>query len=96
MRAVCSAIDDLAVRKTEVAMAMRILFALGFVMSGLMIGSEPASAKHIIRAWCLNVSEAWGGGHFSCDYNTYEQCMASRSANGEWCMQNPALGRQRY
>jgi len=42
--------------------------------------------------WCLNVSEGRGGSHFRCDYATYGQCMASRTTNGEWCMQNPALG----
>ena len=42
--------------------------------------------------WCLNVSEARGGGVYRCNYATYSQCMAARTANGEWCMQNPALG----
>jgi hypothetical protein len=43
-------------------------------------------------AWCLNVSEGLGGNIFRCQYATYNQCMASRTTNGEWCMQNPALG----
>jgi len=48
--------------------------------------------------WCLNVNEGRGGGVFRCYYATYGQCMASRTANGEWCMRNPALGGepQRY
>ena len=44
-------------------------------------------------SWCLNVKEARGG-YYRCDYATYDQCMASRTANGEWCMQNPALSYQ--
>jgi Protein of unknown function (DUF3551) len=42
--------------------------------------------------WCLNMTEHRGGGIFRCYYATYEQCMASRTANGEWCMLNPELG----
>jgi Protein of unknown function (DUF3551) len=46
--------------------------------------------------WCLNVTEFRGGGHFRCQYASYQECMASRTANGEWCMLNPALGNQYY
>ena len=54
----------------------------------------PAEARPVefYGRWCLNVSEARGGGHYRCDYATYGQCMASRTTNGEWCMRNPALG----
>jgi len=41
--------------------------------------------------WCLNVKEDRGGGRYVCSFATYEQCMASRTANGEWCMLNPEL-----
>ena len=45
--------------------------------------------------WCLNVSEFRGGGSYRCNFATRDQCMASRSANGEWCMLNPELQAQR-
>ena len=41
--------------------------------------------------WCRNVSEMNGRAGYLCIYATYEQCMASRTANGEWCMVNPEL-----
>jgi hypothetical protein len=54
--------------------------------------SAEARPVALYERWCLNVIEGRGGDVFRCDYATYNQCMASRAANGEWCMLNPALG----
>jgi hypothetical protein len=69
-----------------------------FVMIGAVAATlltALAAEARPVRAyerWCLNVNEPRGGGHYRCSFATYEQCMASRTANGEWCMQNPELG----
>ena len=47
------------------------------------------AAQARATAWCLN-EKVTGG--FRCGFTSYEQCMAARSSNGDWCMQNPAGG----
>jgi hypothetical protein len=69
-----------------------------FVMIGAvaatLLTALAAEARPVrpYERWCLNISEGRGGSYYRCNYATYDQCMASRTANGEWCMQNPELG----
>jgi hypothetical protein len=73
-------------------------FMKNFVVIGAMaatlLTAMAAEARPVrpYERWCLNVSEGRGGDVFRCQYATYGQCMASRTANGEWCMLNPELG----
>lgn len=73
---------------------MKNFVMIGAVAATLLTALAAAEARPVrpYERWCLNVNEARGGGVFRCNYATYNQCMASRTANGEWCMLNPALG----
>ncbi len=79
---------------------MKSFVMMGAVAATLLTALAAAEARPVrpYEQWCLNVNEGRGGGVFRCYYATYGQCMASRTANGEWCMRNPALGGepQRY
>jgi len=54
---------------------------------------ETSIARAHATAWCLN-EKLPSGGSYRCGFATYEQCMAARSSNGDWCMQDPASGRR--
>jgi hypothetical protein len=73
---------------------MKSFVMMGAVAATLLTTLAAAEARPVrpYEQWCLNMSEGRGGNVFRCQYATYNQCMASRTANGEWCMQNPALG----
>ena len=73
---------------------MKSFVTMGAVAATLLTALTAAEARPVrpYEQWCLNVNEGRGGGVFRCYYATYGQCMASRTANGEWCMLNPALG----
>jgi hypothetical protein len=73
---------------------MKSFVMMGAVAATLLTTLAAAEARPVrpYEQWCLNMSEGRGGGVYRCYYATYGQCMASRTANGEWCMQNPALG----
>ena len=43
------------------------------------------------RPWCIR----HGGGMMDCSYYNFEQCRASASGVGGFCMQNPAIEWQR-
>ena len=79
---------------------MKSFVMMGAAAATLLTALAAAEARPVrpYEQWCLNVNEGRGGGVFRCYYATYGQCMASRTANGEWCMRNPALGgeQQRY
>ncbi len=79
---------------------MKSFVTMGAAAATLLTALAAAEARPVqpYEQWCLNVNEGRGGGVFRCYYATYGQCMASRTANGEWCMRNPALGAepQRY
>jgi hypothetical protein len=72
---------------------MKNFFISGAVAATLLT-TAAAEARPVrpYEQWCLNISEGRGGGIYRCQYATYGQCMASRTTNGEWCMQNPELG----
>ena len=75
---------------------MKRFVTMGAVVATLLTTLAVAEARPVrpYEQWCLNVNEGRGGGVFRCYYATYGQCMASRTANGEWCMRNPALGNE--
>jgi hypothetical protein len=75
---------------------MKSFVTMGAVAATLLTALAAAEARPVrpYEQWCLNVNEGRGGGVFRCYYATYGQCMASRTANGEWCMRNPALGNE--
>jgi Protein of unknown function (DUF3551) len=72
-------------------MKQTVILAAGAATLFTALAAEARPVRPAER-WCLNVSEPRGGGHYRCQYPTYGACMASRTANGEWCMQNPELG----
>jgi hypothetical protein len=73
---------------------MKSFVMTGAVAAALLAALAAAEARPIApyERWCLNMAEGRGGDVFRCQYATYNQCMASRTANGEWCMLNPELG----
>jgi len=75
---------------------MKSFVMMGAAAATLLTALAAAEARPVrpYEQWCLNVNEGRGGDVFRCYYATYGQCMASRTANGEWCMLNPALGRE--
>ena len=77
---------------------MKSFVIIGAVSTILLTALAAAEARPVrpYERWCLNEKGGRdGGGHYSCNYATYNQCMASRTANGEWCMLNPELGGER-
>ncbi len=72
----------------------------------LLVSMMKADAQQKLRrneTYCLQSSEGAGvgGGGMSlrCQYETLAQCNASKTANGDWCMENPVIGfskKQRY
>jgi hypothetical protein len=69
-------------------------FVIVGAMAATVLTAVAADARTLRpnERWCLNVSLHMSGGVYRCDYATYEQCMAGRTTNGEWCMLNPELG----
>jgi len=80
---------------------MKTLITTAALFAGLFYSqAAPAQSVGRYERFCLNMSEPRGGASPRCRYATYQQCMDSRTTNGEWCMENPALGyrgqRSRY
>ena len=73
-------------------------FVIAGAAAATLLTALAAEARPVrpYERWCLNVSEGRGGSYYRCNYATYGQCMASRTTNGEWCMQNPELGNKYY
>jgi Protein of unknown function (DUF3551) len=72
---------------------MKYFVMMGAVAATLLTAlAAEGRPVRVYEQWCLNVTEGLGGGVYRCQYATYYQCMASRTANGDWCMRNPALG----
>ena len=69
---------------------------LGLAISiALATALSAANAQERVRKnerWCLESKEGrGGGGSLLCRYESYEQCMASKTSVGDTCMKNPAL-----
>jgi hypothetical protein len=75
-------------------MKFMIIALTGAALTLLSVAAEAQYVRDGL--WCLNSKENRGGGSFRCDFATYRQCMASRAANGEWCMRNPRFGGRGY
>jgi len=74
---------------------MKRIIVAAAVLAGLLYSQTvPAQTVGRNERFCLNVTEPRGGASPRCRYATYQQCMDSRTANGEWCMENPAIGFQ--
>jgi len=77
---------------------MKNLVIVG-AFAATLLATFSAEARPVGRyeRWCLNLNEPRSGGSYQCNYATQDQCMASRSTNGEWCMLNPELqGERQY
>ena len=79
---------------------MNKLAIAGALIAALM-AVQGASAQERVRAnerYCLESSEGagrgGGGGSMLCRYETWEQCVASRTTPGDRCMLNPRLAGQ--
>ena len=63
-----------------------------FIFLGAVL--TEANAQERLRKnerWCLEVRERGGGGApLLCRFETFEQCIASKTTIGDTCMQNPA------
>jgi len=64
----------------------RILIALALCAAGFMTASEPAGA-YITYPWCAVYGGRDGGGQ-NCGFWTYQQCMATVSGTGGYCINN--------
>jgi hypothetical protein len=80
---------------TDMAMRSFAIIATAGAISLTALASAEGRPVWPNERWCLNANMGGGGDVIRCLYATYNDCMASRSANGEWCMLNPALGSER-
>jgi uncharacterized protein DUF3551 len=76
---------------------MKKLMIVGVILSAA--ATQGASAQERVRAnerYCLEASSGRGGsgGSLLCRFESFEQCMASRTTPGDRCMLNPALAGQ--
>jgi Protein of unknown function (DUF3551) len=79
------------------AMTRRILFA-GLALA-LLAPAMKAEAQEKLRkneTYCLQMGagggESGGAQPLDCRFETREQCVASKTANSDTCMLNPAIG----
>ena len=71
-------------------------FVIIAAAAATLLSAATAEAQYAGGPWCLNSKESRGGGAFRCDFASHRQCMASRTANGDWCMRNPRYGARSY
>lgn len=65
---------------------MRMILIAAGVLVGLSV--QPSQAAQ--RAWCIE-GGSYGRGSLDCTYYNLQQCRASASGAGGYCIQNPAL-----
>jgi Protein of unknown function (DUF3551) len=70
---------------------------LALVLLGAMVGAEAQEKLRKNETYCLQSAGGANDGPppLLCNFETREQCLASKTTNGDWCMLNPALGFQK-
>jgi hypothetical protein len=66
----------------------RILAVLALGGLALLTASEPSRAE-ITYPWCAQYGGGLDGGGRNCGFWTYEQCLATISGMGGFCVANP-------
>jgi hypothetical protein len=83
---------------TRIGLLTLQLLMLALLLSS-MSGSANAQARKLRKneTYCLQSAGGANDGPppLLCNFETREQCLASKTTNGEWCMLNPALGFQK-
>lgn len=75
---------------------MRLTFFV-VLLAGCAAAVGSAAAQQTVRpneTYCLEVVDHTGPNPFLCRYTTYEQCLASRTSQGDRCWLNPYLAFQ--
>ena len=75
---------------------MKYAILAALLASGLAAAGS-ASAQQTVRAnerYCIEVSDSTGIHPLLCRFETYEQCIMSKTAPGDRCMLNPYLAFQ--
>jgi hypothetical protein len=68
-----------------------------------LLAAPGAGAQEKLRkneTYCLQAGagggESGGAPPLLCNFETREQCLASKTANSDWCILNPAIGFNRH
>jgi uncharacterized protein DUF3551 len=76
--------------------------AIAIALLAMLAATTGASAQERLRTnerYCLESSEGGseggGGGSLLCRYETWAQCVASKTSQGDRCMLNPRVAGQR-
>ncbi len=75
---------------------MKYAFLAALLVGGMAAASS-TSAQQTVRAnerYCVEVLDNTGPNPWLCRFETYEQCVASKTSPGDKCWLNPYLGFQ--
>ena len=75
---------------------MKLAFFVALLAGG-MAAASGALAQQPVRAnerYCIEVLDDTGPNPWQCRFETYEQCLASKSSQGDKCWLNPYLAFQ--
>lgn len=78
----------------------RLVF-LAALTTTLLFSAMSANAEQRLRkneTYCLQAtggSRGGGGEPLLCRFETMAQCLASKTSNGDYCMENPEIGFRR-
>jgi hypothetical protein len=70
---------------------------LAVLLAGGVIAASSASAQQPVRAnerYCIEVLDDTGPNPWECRFETYAQCLASKTSPGDKCWLNPYLAFQ--
>jgi Protein of unknown function (DUF3551) len=71
----------------EIEMSQSTVFVVVLTILALAANTVPAAAQSPYSyPWCLHGAK---GGHLSCYFNNYQECMTTRSGRGGWCGRSP-------
>jgi hypothetical protein len=73
---------------------MKFIIAFALLASVVVIGSAEARQNPPYDLWCRDQAVAFGGTVPICMAYTLQQCLASRTAQGESCYLNPRYASQ--
>jgi len=78
-------------------MTIKIKIALigALFVSALSMFSATSDAQETLRkneSYCLQSAASGGGTPLLCRFENQEQCLASKTTNSDWCMENATIG----